>query len=141
MGVLTIGRYCDADREPVIALWHRCGLIRSWNDPDKDIARKLAVQPEFFLVGRVGDVLAATAMAGYDGHRGWLNYLAVSPDFRHRGFGRRLVAEVERLLTASGCPKLSLQIRSSNREVMAFYRALGYVEDEVVCMGRRLIPD
>ena len=138
---LQVRPYEAADEAAVIALWHECGLTRPWNDPRLDIARKLSVQPELFLIGTTGAGPVATAMVGFDGHRGWVNYLAVAPSHRHQSIGRVLMQEAERLLTALGCPKLNLQVRSSNAEVLAFYRALGYAQDDVVSLGRRLIAD
>jgi ribosomal protein S18 acetylase RimI-like enzyme len=129
------------DQAAVVALWEQCGLTRPWNDPYKDIARKLGVQPELFLVGVLDGRVMATVMAGYEGHRGWVNYLAVAPSFRGRGFGRALMNCVERLLLEMGCPKVSLLVRSSNAEVVEFYRHIGYGRDEVVSLGKRLIPD
>jgi len=125
----------------VVALWKECRLTRPWNDPHKDIARKLEVQPELFLVGIVDGVLVASVMAGYEGHRGWVNYLAVAPAFRGRGLARSLMEHVEALLLRRGCPKLSLLVRTSNPEAIAFYRRLGYVQDEAVSLGKRLITD
>lgn len=133
--------YQPGDEAAVIALWHTCGLTRPWNDPKRDIERKLTTQPEMFFVVIDAGVLVATAMVGYDGHRGWVNYLAVAESHRHRGLGRHLMAEAERALLARGCPKLNLQIRSTNTAVMAFYARLGYVQDDAVSYGRRLIPD
>lgn len=138
---MDIRPYAAGDEEAVIQLWQDCGLTRPWNDPRKDIARKLTQQPELFLVGTEGGTLIATAMVGYEGHRGWVNYLAVATSYRTQGLGRQLMAEAERLLIALGCPKLNLQIRSSNSAVIAVYASLGYAQDEVISMGRRLIPD
>lgn len=138
---MKIRSYEPQDEAAVIALWHECGLVRPWNDPRKDIARKLTTQPELFLVGTVDAVVVATAMIGFDGHRGWIYYLAVAPGHRQRGYGTLLMREAERLLMERGCPKLCLMVRSSNAGVMAFYRRLGYTQDEVVSLGRRLIPD
>jgi ribosomal protein S18 acetylase RimI-like enzyme len=129
------------DEDAVIALWIECGLTRAWNDPRKDIARKLTVQPELFLVAEEGGKLVATLMAGYEGHRGWVNYLAVSPPHRRRGYARVLMQEAETRLVALGCPKLNVQVRSANAEALDFYRALGYLRDESVSLGKRLIPD
>ncbi|MCB2029660.1 MAG: GNAT family acetyltransferase, partial [Rhodoferax sp.] len=129
------------DGPAVVALWQACGLTRPWNDPARDIARKLAVQRDLFLVGIHDGVLMASAMAGYDGHRGWVNYLAVHPDWRRQRHGEALMHEVERRLLALGCPKLNLQVRSSNTQVLDFYRALGYLQDDVVSLGKRLIAD
>jgi ribosomal protein S18 acetylase RimI-like enzyme len=139
--MMQIRPFERGDEPAVVALWEVCRLTRPWNDPHKDIARKLAVQPELFLVGLVNEALIATVMAGYEGHRGWVNYLAVAPAFRGRGFARLLMQHVEELLLSRGCPKVSLLVRTSNPEVIAFYRHLGYSQDEVVSLGKRLIVD
>jgi ribosomal protein S18 acetylase RimI-like enzyme len=130
-----------ADEAAVVALWERCGLTRTWNDPRKDIARKLAVQPELFLVAEADGAVVATVMAGYEGHRGWVNYLAVAPQHRGKGLGRALMRRVEETLKDCGCPKLNVQVRTSNDEALQFYRRLGYAQDEAVALGKRLIPD
>ena len=131
----------EPDEEAVVTLWERCGLLRPWNDPRKDIARKRAIQRDLFLVGVVDGTLVATVMAGYDGHRGWINYLAVDPAHRRRGFGRTLMVEVERRLRALGCPKINLQVRADNPTAAAFYRHVGFAEDDVVSFGKRLARD
>ena len=138
---MEIRPFKSDDEESVIALWRRCDLIRPWNDPARDIERKLRVRPEWFLVGVLDGEIVATVMAGYEGHRGWLNYLAVAPEFQRRGFARAIVAEAEQLLRQAGCPKINLQIRSSNHGVIEFYRRLGYSVDDVVSMGKRLEHD
>jgi len=138
---MQIRPFQEADEAAVIALWEACGLVRSWNDPRKDVARKLGVQREWFLVGEADGRVIASAMAGYEGHRGWVNYLAVAPEARGRGHGRALMAEIERLLEAAGCPKVNLLVRGSNAAVIEFYKRLGYAQDDVVSLGRRLIPD
>ena len=142
-GVMTmdIRPFEPADEDAVIALWERCGLTRPWNDPRKDVRRKLRVRPDLFLVGVEGGEIVAAVMAGYDGHRGAINYLAVAPEHRRRGLGRAIMAEAERLLRAAGCPKINLLVRTTNHEVIAFYRRLGYVIDEVVGLGKRLEHD
>jgi ribosomal protein S18 acetylase RimI-like enzyme len=83
----------------------------------------------------------ASAMFGYEGHRGWVNYLAVSPDHQRQGRAKAMMQHGEALLQASGCPKINLQVRASNAQVLAFYESLGYRDDQVVSMGKRLIPD
>jgi ribosomal protein S18 acetylase RimI-like enzyme len=138
---LTIREFQPQDEEAVIALWERCGLVRPWNDPRKDISRKLKVRPDLFLVGITDGKVVATVMAGYDGHRGWINYLSVAPEERRRGYGRTMMREAEDRLRGAGCPKINLQIRRTNADVIAFYASLGYVQDEVVSMGRRLEVD
>jgi ribosomal protein S18 acetylase RimI-like enzyme len=130
-----------SDQEAVIALWGRCELLRPWNDPRRDIARKLTVQPDLFIVAVRRDALVGSVMAGFDGHRGWMNYLAVDPAWRRAGVGQRLVARAEAALQALGCPKVNLQVRGGNDAALAFYRDLGYAQDDVVSLGRRLIAD
>lgn len=139
--MLHIRPFRPEDQDDVIALWQACGLTRPWNDPVKDIARKRAVNPELFLVGEADGRLVASAMGGYEGHRGWVNYLAVAPDCQRRGFGAALMRHLEAELTARGCPKLNLQVREGNDAVIAFYERLGYGNDRTVSLGKRLIPD
>lgn len=139
--MLTIRPFRAGDETAVVELWQDCDLVRSSNDPYRDILRKLAVQPELFLVGLLDDRIVASVMAGYEGHRGWLNYLAVTPDCRQCGLGRKMVAEAERRLRELGCPKINLQVRYANAEAMAFYRRIGFQVDEVASMGKRLIED
>lgn len=129
------------DEQSVIELWSVCGLLRPWNDPLKDIERKLAVRPDWFLVATLHESIVGSVMAGYEGHRGWINFLAVAPAHRRRGIGRMLMEEAERRLLAEGCPKVNLQVRTGNVEAIAFYEALGYAPDDVVSLGKRLIED
>ena len=138
---LQVRAYRESDQDAVVALWRECGLVRPWNDPVKDIRRKLRVQRDLFLVGTLSGRLVATVMAGYEGHRGWINYLAVARECRERGFGRRRMDGAEARLRAVGCPKINLQIRSSNADVVAFYRSLGFTVDDSLSMGKRLVED
>ncbi|WP_313619592.1 GNAT family acetyltransferase [Achromobacter sp.] len=138
---LAIRPFHPSDEAAIIALWHACGLTRPWNDPRKDIARKLTVQSDLFLVGEVDGDIVATLMGGYDGHRGWINYLAVSPSHQRRNYATVLMKAVERKLLEMGCPKINLLIRSDNAAVKAFYDSLGFQEDAVISLGKRLIPD
>ena len=129
------------ETDAVVALWHAVGLTRPWNDPHLDIERKLAVQPELFLVADEGGLVVGTVMAGYDGHRGWLYYLASAPDRRGEGIARTLVAEAEARLRAMGCPKVQLMVRPENEAARGFYDALGYEPFETWSTGKRLIAD
>jgi ribosomal protein S18 acetylase RimI-like enzyme len=138
---MNIREYAQSDQQGVIALWSECGLVVPWNDPAQDIARKLVVDRELFLVGVNDGVLVGTVMGGYDGHRGWVNYLAVKPSEQGRGYGRQLIQGLESLLKARGCPKINLQVRAANAAAIAFYRALGYCVDDVVSLGKRLERD
>ncbi len=139
--MMQIRPYQDSDQDAIVRLWDRCDLTVPWNDPAKDIARKQTVQSELFLVGVVEGEIVATAMGGYDGHRGWVNYLAVDPDHRHQGLGREVMDTLEQLLLERGCPKLNLQVRETNRAAIEFYERIGYKVDAVLSMGKRLIPD
>jgi ribosomal protein S18 acetylase RimI-like enzyme len=138
---MRIRPFEDGDEAAVVALWRRAGVTRPWNDPHRDIVRKRRVQPELFLVAIDGNRVVGTVMAGYDGHRGWINYLAVDVDARRRGIGRALMASAEKSLAALGCPKINLQVRAGNDDALAFYGHLGFVGDEVVTLGKRLEPD
>jgi ribosomal protein S18 acetylase RimI-like enzyme len=138
---MQIRAFQPADEAAVIALWQACDLTRPWNDPHKDIARKLQVGADLFLVGIEGGELIGSAMFGYEGHRGWVNYLAVSHSHQRRGHASALMHWGEQALQSRGCPKINLQVRSGNTAVIAFYKSLGYGEDEVIGLGKRLIPD
>jgi ribosomal protein S18 acetylase RimI-like enzyme len=138
---IEIRRYESADETSVVQLWTDCGLIVPWNNPHRDIRRKLDIQPDMFLVGCSNGRLIATVMAGYEGHRGWINYLAVHPRYRRRGVGRRMMDQAEIRLRAAGCPKINLQVRGTNTDVIQFYRKMGYTVDDVISLGKHLEPD
>jgi ribosomal protein S18 acetylase RimI-like enzyme len=138
---VNIRPFTQSDTELVISLWQSCGLIRSWNNPQLDIERKLTVNPEWFVVGVVKHEIVASAMFGYEGHRGWVNYLAVSPQHQRQGYAKQLMQFGEDLLLNVGCPKLNLQVRDTNAQALGFYEALGYKIDASVSLGKRLIPD
>jgi len=138
---LEIRPFLNGDEQAVIALWRACNLTRPWNDPARDIARKLKVNPELFLVGVMDGRVIATVMGGYEGHRGWVNYLAVEPVYQRRGIAREMMGVVAEKLLALGCPKINLQVRSDNTSALEFYERTGYTRDDVVSMGKRLIEE
>ena len=138
---LLIRPFKEGDEEALVSLWKMCKLTVHSNKPYKDIARKLKVQAELFLVGYLKDKLIASVMAGYDGHRGWINYFAVHPDFQARGYGKQLMDNVENGLRELGCPKINLQIREENDKVFTYYQKLGFVEEKRINMGKRLEDD
>ena len=138
---LLIRPFKEGDEEALVSLWNMCKLTVPWNNPYKDIARKLKVQAELFLVGYLEDKLIASVMAGYDGHRGWINYFAVHPDFQARGYGKQLMEKVENGLRELGCPKINLQIREGNDKVFSYYQKLGFVEEKRINMGKRIEND
>ena len=135
---MEIRPYKDSDEAAVAALWREAFGAPAHNVPAEDIRRKLAVQRELFFVAAEGGEVVGTAMAGYDGHRGWVYYVAVKPSRRRRSVGAALMARAEDELRARGCPKLNLQVRAGNREAVAFYEALGYVVEDRVSMAKRL---
>jgi len=138
---MVIRAYEPGDETAVIGLWRQCGLLRPQNDPREDIRRKLAVAPGLFLVGVEDSQVVATAMAGYEGHRGWINYLAVAPHLQKKGCGREIMEHAERLLRGRGCPKINVQVRAENIEAIEFYKRIGFSIDDVVSMGKRLVHD
>jgi len=138
---MPIRPFTTADTDSVVALWTAAGLVRPWNDPHRDIERKLSEQPELFLVVDDGAALIASAMVGFDGHRGWVYYLAVDGQHRGQGHARALMAEAERLLIERGCPKIMLMVRADNDGVIGMYEGLGYATESTVVMGKRLIAD
>jgi ribosomal protein S18 acetylase RimI-like enzyme len=141
MPSVLVRAFKESDEARVIELWMFGGLTKPWNDPKKDIARKLKVQRELFLVAELDGVVVGVVMAGYEGHRGWVNYLAVDIGQRRRGIGTALMRDVERRLRLLGCPKINLQIRRENAAVQSFYAALGFTDDAVVSLGKRLESD
>ncbi len=138
---MKIRPYQDSDEESLIQLWTECGLVAPQNNPIRDIERKLEVNPEWFLIGVESDKVVASCMVGYEGHRGWINYLAVAPSKQRKGYARQIMNEAERLLKEAGCPKINLQVRSSNSQVIAFYESLGFTDDHVTSLGKRLEVD
>jgi ribosomal protein S18 acetylase RimI-like enzyme len=141
MAQVVVRAFKESDEARVIELWTFAGLVRAWNDPKKDIARKLKVQRELFLVAELEGSIVGVVMAGYEGHRGWVNYLAVDIGQRRRGIGSALMRDAERRLRLLGCPKINLQVRAENSDVQAFYAALGFKDDNVVSLGKRLEDD
>ncbi|PQM63185.1 MAG: GNAT family acetyltransferase [Rhodobacteraceae bacterium] len=130
------------DKNTVVELWKICRLTRPWNNPEKDIERKLNVQSEMFLVLEIQGSIIGSVMAAYDGHRGVINYLAVHPGYQKKGYGKILMTHVEQELLNKGCPKINLLVRSDNLNVKRFYKGLHYDEqDDVKVFGKRLIPD
>ena len=138
---ILIRPFKEGDEEALVSLWNMCKLTVPWNNPYKGIARKLKVQAELFLVGYLEDKLIVSVMAGYDGHRGWINYFAVHPDFQAKGYGKQLMDNVENGLRELGCPKINLQIREENDKVFTYYQKLGFVEEKRINMGKRLEDD
>ncbi len=141
MNTLEIRSYTPEDEQEVIDLWFQCHLVVPANNPKRDIERKLMVNPELFLVGTLGGKIVGTCMAGYEGHRGWINYLAVSPGYQRKGIAARLVQTAEAKLKECGCPKINLQVRTTNTGVIQFYEHIGYKIDHVVSLGKRLEQD
>jgi ribosomal protein S18 acetylase RimI-like enzyme len=125
----------------VIRLWNECDLVVPQNDPAKDIERKLKVDRDLFLLGFIDGKVVATVMGGYEGHRGWINYLAVKPTQQRKGYGQAMMNAVESLIEQKGCPKINLQVRNTNESVLKFYSAIGYEVGDVIGLGKRLEDD
>ena len=136
---LDIRAFEDRDEEEVRRLW-----LQAFpddpprNEPASVIRRKLECQRELFLVGEADGVILATLLAGYDGFRCWVYHLAVDRGQRRKGYGRQMMREAERMLGRTGCPKLNIQVRAHNQEVVEFYERLGYRIDDHISMGKLL---
>jgi len=136
---LQIRPFEEDDLEDVVTLWETVfPNDPPWNEPRTVVRRKLGVQRELFLVGHIDGRVVASVMGGFDGFRGWVYHLAVAPDLRRRGLGRRMMEVVESKLLDLGCPKINLQIRASNQGVFDFYRTLGYGPEDRVSMSKHL---
>jgi len=135
---LAIAPIADSDVAAVVALWQACGLTRPWNDPAADIALARRGANSAVLVGRDANALVASVMVGYDGHRGWVYYVAVDPDHRHKKYGRVIMDAAENWLRQRGIEKMQLMVRSDNTGVKAFYEQLGYLEQERVVYAKWL---
>ena len=133
-----IVQYAVRHQQAVIKLWEKCGLLVPQNDPVEDIQRKLDFQPELFFIALLDGQLIGSVMVGYEGHRGWLNYLAVLPSCQKRGYGKKLVNKAIVELEKIGCLKLNLQVRKSNTPVIEFYKHLGFEGEERISLGMRL---
>jgi ribosomal protein S18 acetylase RimI-like enzyme len=141
MSELEIRNYLVEDEAAVIGLWQQCGLIVPWNDPQADIARKCTESTDLFFVGTIEGRLIASCMAGYDGHRGWIYYLAVDDTRQRQGIATKMVRHAETELRNRGCPKINLMVRNTNEAIIAFYKSIGYGDDPVVVLSKRLIED
>jgi ribosomal protein S18 acetylase RimI-like enzyme len=135
---LTIQAIEDGDVTEVIALWQRCGSLRSWNDPARDIALARKETNATVLLGRNDGALVASVLVGHDGHRGWVYYVTVDPDHRFKGYGRVIMTAAEDWLRARGIEKLQLMVRGDNAKVHAFYQSLGYYDQERVVFAKWL---
>ena len=135
---MQIQAYSDELREQLIDLWIAAELVVPQNNPDRDIQTKLDHSPDLLLVAMNSDELIGSIMLGYEGHRGWLNYLAVDPGHRGQGVGSRLVEAAIKKLTGLGCQKVNLQVRTSNAAAIKFYENLGFTQDNVVSLGLRI---
>ena len=135
---ITIAPIEDADIPAIIALWQRCGLTRPWNDPADDIALARKSANAAVLAGRDGSAIVATVLVGHDGHRGWVYYVAVDPDHRHKGYGGIVMEAAESWLRERGIEKLQLMVRSDNSQVQTFYQSLGYLAQERIVYAKWL---
>lgn len=128
------------DRNSAVDLWTDCGLTVPWNNPAKDFERALETATSAVLGLHLEAALIGTVMVGYDGHRGWMYYLAVAPGHQQKGYGRQLVDAGEAWLKEKGAPKVQLMVRQTNKAVLGFYTALGYKDDDVVVLSKRFAP-
>jgi len=138
---MIIRPYIHSDENDVISLWTDCGLVVPWNDPAKDIQRKMDENPDLFFVGSIDGAIAGSCMAGYDGHRGWIYYLAITPALQRKGLARKLVQHAENVLSRLGCPKINLMVRNTNDQAIQFYHKIGFNSDPVSVLSKRIETD
>ena len=138
MEQLAIRNYNAKYEKDVITLWKCCNLLVPQNDPKLDIKEKMNFQPALFFIGLVNNKLVSSIMIGYDGHRGWINYLAVHPNYQRKGFGTTMMDFATNKLLSLGCQKINVQVRKSNSSAMKFYNKIGFKDDEVIGLGKRI---
>ena len=141
MSKTNFRKFRKSDSEKVIKLWKKCKLVVPWNDPLKDINRKLSIKDNLFIIGEINKNIIASAMAGYDGHRGYIYYLAVLPEYQKKGIGSSLLSIVEKKLLHLVCPKINLFVRNTNIRVKTFYKINNYEFQDSQIYGKRLIKD
>ena len=141
MSGLTIRPYRPGDYDDLVALWERCGLIVSYNNPGRDIDLVRATPTSEVFVGLHEGLILAGLCVGHDGHRGYVYYVAVDPETRGKGFGRQIMRHAEGWLARRGVPKMNIMVRDNNETVCAFYRAIGYEDTPRFVLGRFLTAD
>ena len=124
--------------QSIIEIWEEVKLVRSWNNPNDDIENALSTLTSTILLLCSENQIIGTVMVGYDGHRGWIYYLAVRTELQKQGYGKKMVQEAENWLRAKNVPKVNLMIRNTNEQVKGFYQAIGYKDDEVITMAKWL---
>lgn len=138
---LCVRTYMEKDQDSVITLWQTCNLTVPWNNPGSDIARKMSDSPDLFFIGTLNERIVSTCMAGYDGHRGWIYYLAVTPDLCNKGIATQMLKHAEKVLAERGCPKIELMVRYTNKDIIGFYHSVGYSNEPVMVLSKRLPVD
>jgi ribosomal protein S18 acetylase RimI-like enzyme len=137
--LIEIGELAADEADAAVALWQACGLTRPWNDPHADLKLALDTPTATILAGRIDGTLVATVMTGFDGHRGWVYYLAVAPDHQRGGHGAAMMRAAEDWLRGRGVPKLNLMVRGDNAVATGFYQAIGYDRSDVIVLQKFLI--
>ena len=136
---MKIRPYRDEDKRELLALWTEIFPAESpHNDPQTSLDKKLRTDRDLLLVALIDDRVIGSVMGGYDGHRGWIYSLAVSPSHRRQGIASALMRTIEKKLKERGCLKVNLQVVASNAKVALLYEGLGYKVEERISMGKKL---
>lgn len=136
--IFHVGEATNHETMSIVALWEKTGLTRPWNDPTQDIQRALSAKSSTIFIAKNDHKIIGTAMAGYEGHRGWIYYLAVDPDYQKQGLGKKLYNTAEQWLKNQGAPKIQILIRADNQKVISFYEGLGFEKSSSLLMGKKI---
>lgn len=136
---LRIREFKLEDYDEAVKLWKECGLIIRPGDEREGIKLKLERDPDLFLIAEEDGKISGVVMGAWDGRRGWINHLAVTPNHQRKGIGTSLIRELEKRLKGKGAKKVNAQIYQSNQKSVEFFKALGYeVHSDLIMIGKRL---
>jgi len=124
----------------IIDLWKRSGIEVSSSDTRDEIARILKRNPDLFLIGKENEKVIAVVMGAFDGRRGYVHHLAIDPDYQKKKYGKMMMDELIEKFQVKKAHKVHLFIEKYNKEVVDFYRKLGWeVRDDLIMMS--FVPD
>jgi ribosomal protein S18 acetylase RimI-like enzyme len=126
------------DGDALIELWREAGLDFREEEVSAELRSVMARDPDLVVVAEDGLGLVASVFGAYDGRRGWVNRVATRADARGQSLATTLLLRVEEALAGKGCTKVNMLVHQYNRDVVSFYRRLGYDDHDVILVGKRL---